>query len=209
MDDAPFHHHVQRYDRWYDTHRPAYEAELAALRALLPPFTRALEIGVGTGRFAAPLGFHYGLDPALPMLRLARRRGIRVVAGRGEALPFARGGFDLVALVFTLCFVEDWPRLERELRRVLRPGGHLLVGLLDWGSQAGRRLARRRAADPFYRHARPTTPAAVTAWLAAGPWGDFRWCQTLADPERPQPPRPGFGDGLFAVLRARRLSSGE
>jgi len=59
----PFAAQVDRYDRWYERHPAAYAAELAALRALRPSFRRGLEVGVGTGRFAAPLGVAFGVRP--------------------------------------------------------------------------------------------------------------------------------------------------
>ncbi len=51
------------YDQWFNEHQALYETELAALR-LAVPTGAGLEIGVGTGRFAAPLRVRYGLDPA-------------------------------------------------------------------------------------------------------------------------------------------------
>lgn len=88
---APFVRHHRRYDEWFERHRAAYLSELLAARALLPWSGRGLEIGVGTGRFAAPLGVAFGLDPAAEMLGYARERGIGVVRAVAEALPFARG----------------------------------------------------------------------------------------------------------------------
>ena len=53
---APFEAHQERYDSWFERHAAAYYSELLAVRALLPWEGRGLEVGVGTGRFAAPLG---------------------------------------------------------------------------------------------------------------------------------------------------------
>jgi SAM-dependent methyltransferase len=85
----PFVRHHRRYDEWFEHHRMAYLSKLLALRALLPWRGRGLEIGVGTARFAAPLGVEFGIDPAPDMLGNARSRGVRVAAATAEALPFA------------------------------------------------------------------------------------------------------------------------
>jgi hypothetical protein len=55
MNVEPFEHYLGKYEDWFERHRFAYEAELHALRLLLPKRGTGLEIGVGTGRFAVPL----------------------------------------------------------------------------------------------------------------------------------------------------------
>ncbi|WP_243670029.1 hypothetical protein [Methanoculleus chikugoensis] len=51
-----FERFAEEYDRWFEEHRAEYHAELARIRRLLPPCpdARAVEVGVGSGRFAAP-----------------------------------------------------------------------------------------------------------------------------------------------------------
>jgi hypothetical protein len=79
---------AQRYDDWYEgpVGRVVFPLEVGCLAPLLarshPP---RLEVGVGSGRFAAELGAGVGVDPAAAPLRLARSRGIAVVQGRGGA----------------------------------------------------------------------------------------------------------------------------
>jgi SAM-dependent methyltransferase len=55
----------------------------------MPSVGDAVEIGVGSGRFAAPIGVRFGVDPARVMLQIARSRGVDAAMGVGEALPFA------------------------------------------------------------------------------------------------------------------------
>ena len=59
-----FDTHTLQYDAWFERHRAAYESEVAALRALATGGDRWLEVGVGTGRFAVPLGVGYGVEPS-------------------------------------------------------------------------------------------------------------------------------------------------
>jgi len=72
-----------------------YLSELEAVRSMLPVDGTGIEIGVGTGRFAAPLGIKLGLEPSKSMASLARQRGIEVVEGEAEALPFEDGSLIL------------------------------------------------------------------------------------------------------------------
>jgi hypothetical protein len=72
----PFEHYAEDYDRWFEEHRTEYGAELATIRRVLPaPDSRAVEVGVGSGRFAAPLGIGLGSEPARALGRMARRGG--------------------------------------------------------------------------------------------------------------------------------------
>ncbi len=57
-----FNTHYGRYAAWFSHHLAAYHSELLAVRALLPCQGLGLEIGVRTGRFAAPLGVKFGVD---------------------------------------------------------------------------------------------------------------------------------------------------
>ncbi len=161
---------ANRYDEWYERPfgRSAFEAEVACLRRILPPFRQALEVGVGTGRFASALGVELGLDPSRRELLIARTRGIEPVQGVGEALPFRAGSFDLVLMVVTLCFVDDPARVIRETARVLRPGGSLVLGLiLKESPWADFYLQKARQGHPIYRLARFYAYPEVTAWLKA------------------------------------------
>jgi SAM-dependent methyltransferase len=100
-----------------------------------------LEIGCGHGRTLegiarAPFGFLAGIDPSKVMVRIARRRLRRdIKSGRAEislgssnALPYPDGRFDAAIAVHVLYFWKDPIEDLREIRRVLRPGGRLLLG---------------------------------------------------------------------------------
>ena len=158
---------ADRYDAWYDTEsgRVLFDLELGVLRPLLAGTAGPrLEAGVGSGRFAAALGLDVGLDPAEAPLRLAKARGVRVLRGVGSQLPFRDNTFGAVALIVTLCFVENPAGVLAEVGRVLRPGGRLVVGLVPLDSAWGRSYEEKgRSGHPFYRHARFQTLAVSTA----------------------------------------------
>jgi SAM-dependent methyltransferase len=129
---TPFDEHPDRYDAWFDRHEAAYRSELGTVRALWPAEAAdALEIGVGTGRFAAALGIQHGIDPSPAMRKRARTRGIAVRDGVGEAVPYPDACFDAVLLTTTLCYLDDPLRAFREAYRVLRPGGAFVVAFID------------------------------------------------------------------------------
>ena len=136
------------YDAWYDqpVGRVILAGELDCLRRLDGTcHGRWLEVGVGSGRFAAGLGIGEGIDPAANMLQIAARRGVRTHLGTADNLPFPDGSFDGVLLALTLCFIEDPAAALRECRRVLAEKGVLLVGIVPADSPWGRLYARKKA----------------------------------------------------------------
>ncbi|HXF56159.1 MAG TPA: methyltransferase domain-containing protein [Actinomycetota bacterium] len=107
MTTAPiFERLAERYGAWYEG--PVGRVVFSC-RGRLPPAaprgppSPGLEVGVGSGRFARPLGVGVGVDPAHAPLRPAAARGVRVVQAVGERLPFRDASFGAV-LVVTLCF---------------------------------------------------------------------------------------------------------
>jgi len=114
---------------------------------------RVLDVATGTGDLAleiartCPEAEVVGADFCPEMLEHARRRGLeRTVVADALALPFEAGAFDAVTVAFGLRNMADWGAALREMRRVLRPGGHLLV--LDFSLPGG----IMRAPYRFYLH---------------------------------------------------------
>jgi SAM-dependent methyltransferase len=204
---APFEEHTDRYESWFETHEAAYESELAALRRLVPSAGRGLEVGVGTGRFAAPLGLEYGLDPASEMLARARDRDVTVVEGVAEALPFRDDAFDVVLLVTTICFVDDVPATFAEAARVLDDDGVFVLGYIDRDSPVGQRYQAEKDENPFYRDATFVATEEVVAALDDAGFTDrefaqtvFEWPGDLTEPDRVE---QGYGEGSFVGVAAR------
>lgn len=209
----PFDPVADSYDQWFDTPkgRPIFDAELSCLRSLGSQRRgRWLEVGVGTGRFAAALGIAEGIDPSPQMLAKATRRGVTACVGCAENLPFPDAGFDGVLLALTLCFVADPRRAAAECRRVLRTNGQLLVGAIPADSPWGRHYEGKQAAGhPVYVHARLLTTARIVALIESAEFDLQAAASTLlwapdAAPEtepRVEPgivPEAGFVGLLFA-----------
>jgi len=119
-----------------------------------------LEIGVGTGKNLP----HYppgmpavGIDVSSRMLRRARRRAaragshLRLLVGDAHRLPFESDEFDTAVATCVFCSVADPVRALRELGRVTRPGGHILLlehvrprnRLLGWMADVATVVTRR------------------------------------------------------------------
>ncbi|BCX46605.1 SAM dependent methyltransferase [Haloferula helveola] len=119
-----------------------------------------LEVGIGTGR---NLGYYpegvdrvVGLEPNAGMRKklegASRRASLRleVVASGAEAMPFVDGRFETVVSTLSLCSIPDRAAALREMRRVMRPGGRLL--LLEHGLSPDVRVARwQRRLNPIQR----------------------------------------------------------
>ena len=202
---VPFVRYHRHYDEWFKRHWAAYLSELLALRALLPWNGRGLEIGVGTARFAAPLGIEFGIDPAIEMLDYARRRGVRVVRAVAESLPFASSAFDYVLIVTTICFVSNARTMLKEAARVLRPGGTIFIGLIDRESPLGQYYVSHKEENVFYRDARFFSALEVETLLKETGFGDLTWVQTLCAPlsevREIEPVIAGTGRGAFLAVR--------
>jgi SAM-dependent methyltransferase len=140
------------------------------------------------------------------MLAYARARGVRVARAVAEALPFAAGAFDYALFVTTLCFLEDAAAGLAEARRVLKPGGALVIGFIDRASALGREYEAHRAENVFYRDARFHSGDEVERLLGETGFGAPVWAQTLFRPPPEileiEPLRAGRGEGSFAVVRA-------
>jgi SAM-dependent methyltransferase len=130
----------------------------------LQPGERVLDVGSGPGFLAAemaqevgPDGTVVGVDPSDSMLGLARSQtaDVEFRAGGALELPVADGSFDVVVSTQVLEYVEDVAGALAEARRVLRPGGRLMVLDTDWDSIVWRTAdaeRMRRVLDAWAEH---------------------------------------------------------
>jgi ubiquinone/menaquinone biosynthesis C-methylase UbiE len=155
MPQDVFEEFAEEYDRWFDEHREEYQGELARIRRIFsPPDTRSVEVGVGSGRFAVPLGITLGIEPSPALGRIARGRGIEVIRGRAEALPFRDGSFSSALLVTVICFLDDPVPALRELHRILIPRGLLVLAFIEREGQIAKKYLRKGGKRRFLSHAR-------------------------------------------------------
>ena len=93
---------------------------------------RVLDIGCGSSRILEALDGAIGIDVMLPKLRFMSRRGCRTAAGSVYSLPFPDGAFDEVIFSQVIEHIPPKPQIMEEIRRVLRPGGRLIIGTPDY-----------------------------------------------------------------------------
>lgn len=122
-------HQAEDRHWWYRGRRKVLERVIDDLR--LPARARILDAGCGSGRNMVELARHgtvTGIELSEPSVALARERGTgEVVAGSVLEMPFEAGSFDLAASLDVIEHLEDDLAALRELRRVVAPGGSLLV----------------------------------------------------------------------------------
>lgn len=201
----PFEKFSDAYDRWFDEHAEMYTAELQAVRQAIPTSASAsLEVGVGSGKFAGPLGIPVGLEPSGKMAAKAQRQGISVCLGVAEELPFSSEAFDLLLMVTTICFVDDAGSSLREAFRVLKPGGCVVVGFVDRNSDLGRRYVAKRGSSRFYGVATFFSSKEVLDLLGRTGFRVDEIRQTLVPGTAARTVLRGFGKGAFVVIRGAR-----
>lgn len=185
MGEDPFAGLAEAYETWYMTPLGAFviAEEERALKSLLPFGQSLLEVGAGTGYWLKRLPYprRVGVEPSLEMLRVGRVQVPEAewVEGQGEALPFPPEVFDVVLLFTVLEFAEDAAKVLEEARRVLRPGGKLVVGILEalspWGALYRRlgeegvrpwRQARFLSREDLHRLLGPPEAEASAVFLA-------------------------------------------
>lgn len=168
------------YDAWYRTPlgAAAHRIELTAIERAAAPRAgeRAPDAGCGSGIYSAWLAERglavTGIDRDPRMLAVARSRAPAASFREGDlsALPFADGGFDLTVAVTVFSFLDQGERARavRELLRVLRPRGRVVIGdLAPLSLWAAQRRIKAWCGSATWRSARFTSARAFRRLLVA------------------------------------------
>jgi ubiquinone/menaquinone biosynthesis C-methylase UbiE len=208
MPFEPFDRFAQKYDEWFDKNRFTYESELRAIKELLPESRNGIEVGVGSGRFAAPLKIKLGVDPSREMGKIAQKRDIKVIESVAESLPFPDSQFDLVLIVTTICFLDDVEKALKEAYRVLKNNGYIIIGFIDAESPMGKYYEQHKAESKFYQKATFLSVKEVIYHLEKVHFKDLQFRQTLFHHlnqlKHAEPVKNGYGEGSFIVVRGTK-----
>ena len=134
------------------------------------------------------------------------KKGITVYEAKAEHLPFQDNSFDFALMVTTLCFLENPLKALQEIRRILKPAGKVIIGMLDEDSPLGKLYEEKRNQSKFYEDARFYPVNQVLDWLKKLKFDNLQTVQTIfKNPGKIQSLEPieeGFGKGLFVVISA-------
>jgi len=215
----------RQYDDWYDgpVGRVYDRIEKRAVAEALgsrPEGRRMLEIGCGTGHwtnFFSELGLEvFGVDLSLGMMRVAQSKRIvraRFALADASSLPFPNGSFDVGCAITTLEFVSDAQAVLEEFARCVRPGGRIVVGVLNRVSLLA--WLRRRRGSPVFREARLMSAGELLRLLAGFgdasvlsttfvlPWRGLLWLSRVLDAAG-RILRLPFGDFLVGTVKLER-----
>ena len=204
----PFEKYSEKYEDWFERNKFVYESEIGAIKELFPKVKKGIEIGVGSGKFAVPLGIKIGIDPSPRMRKIAQKRGIEVINATAEELPFENSQFELVLMVTTICFVDNLNLAFREAYRILKLGGYLIIGFVDRDSSLGKLYQQHKENNLFYKIATFYSTKEVVYSLSKVGFKEFDFRQTifhgLNEIKDVEPAKEDYGEGSFVVIRARK-----
>lgn len=178
---------------WFSVYAPIYDSFVRLMRvAPVPPLLESLklqahesllDVGGGTGRVAAIAAEFTKktvvLDPCEAMLRrVPVLPNLRTVHGRAQEMPFEDGSFDVVLCVDALHHIKDATAAVREISRVLRPGGRVLVQEFDVRGWRGKAVVAFE--HVFVDHSRFVDPERLEGiFRASGIHGRSQRCSWL------------------------------
>ncbi|MBA7585814.1 hypothetical protein ES708_27803 [subsurface metagenome] len=204
----PFEKYSEKYEDWFERNEFVYKSEIQAIKELLPKVKKGIEIGVGSARFAVPLGIKTGVDPSPRMREISQKKGIKVIDTVAEELPFENSQFELVLMVTTICFVDNLNLAFREAYRILKLGGYLIIGFIDKDSSLGKLYQQHKKKNVFYKIATFYSVKEVDYNLNKVGFREFKFKQTifhsLNEIKNVEPVKENYGQGSFVVIRARK-----
>jgi SAM-dependent methyltransferase len=202
----PFNKYIDEYEQWFEENHYVYLSEVDAVKHFIPAGKKGIEIGIGTGRFALPLGITEGVEPSLVMHNFAVNKGLKVIEGVAEELPLPNGTYDFALMVTTICFVDDVEISFREASRILKTGGSLIIGLVDKKSPLGKIYEDMKAQNKFYRFAIFYSIDEVVNHLNKAGFKDLKIVQTvfgeINEIQNVQEFKESYGEGGFVVIKA-------
>jgi len=206
---GPFDNYSDEYDDWFVINKYAFQSELNAIKKALPENGDVIEVGIGSGIFAAPLGIKEGVDPSEAMREKAKRKDLRVMDTVAENLPYADKSKDVVLMVTTICFVDDIYKSFKEVHRVLKDDGHFIIGFVDKNSPIGKFYLEQKDENVFYKDAIFFGTEELYEILKDTGYKINNTYQTvfgkIEEINKVQNVLVGYGQGSFVVIKAQKI----
>jgi len=201
----PFDNHLKEYEEWFDGNRFVYLSELEAIKKVIPTSGRGIEVGIGSGLFAAPLGIKEGCDPSDEMRSKAEKRELTTTKCVAENLPYKSSSVDYVLMVTTICFVDDTNKTFKEISRVLKPGGSVVVAFVDKDSPVGKLYLKNKEKSLFYKEATFFSTTEILEFMKSAGFKTTQTLQTvfgsMSEIKEIQQPKEGHNEGSFVVVK--------
>jgi len=206
---GPFDQYADEYEDWFIINKYAFQSELKAIKKALPDNRDIVEVGIGSGIFAAPLGIKEGIEPSGAMREKAKKGGIRVIDAVAENLPYADKSKDAVLMVTTICFVDDIYKSFQEVHRVLKDDGHFIIGFVDKNSPVGKSYLEQKDENVFYKDAIFFGTEELYEILKDTGFKINKTYQTIfgkiEEINEVQNVMAGYGEGSFVVIKAQKM----
>jgi len=195
---------VKDYEEWFERYPKIYEEEIKTIKSLFP-IGKGMEVGVGTGRFAAPLGIKFGIEPSKKMAEVARKRGIKVIEMSAEEMDF-KEEFDFILIVTTICFVNNPFKSIQNCYKTLKNGGYLLIAFVDLASPLGKFYEKHKEKSKFYKFATFFTKDDIIFLMKKAGFKDFECRENLYGEslDNLRFEINECNDGAFKVIRGRK-----
>lgn len=207
----PFEQYAQEYDNWFKINNYAFLSELNAIRKVLPHTENSVEIGVGSGIFAEPLGIKEGVEPSKAMRERAVKKGTKVIDAVAEKLPYDDASKNGAVMITTICFVDDVRKSFLEVNRILKEDGFFIIGFIDKNNPIGKEYLKHKDENLFYKDATFFGTEEIYSFLNETGFKIIDTCQTIfsniEEINEVQPVIDGFGKGSFVVIKAEKLKT--
>ncbi len=204
----PFDEYPSNNDQWFIRNKYTYKSELLAIKNQFPKNKNRVEIGVGSDRFATPLGIKLGVEPSGEMRMLSKKIKIDLIDSIVENLPFRSDIFDFVLLGTTICFIDDIELASEEFFKILKPEDTLIIGFIDRKSIIGKLYKKHKESNVFYKVVKFYSVEEVISLLSKVKYKNFNFTQTIFHPlsaiNKIEQVKKGYGKGSFVVIKAQK-----
>ncbi len=206
-----FQQYTKEYDDWFVQNHFAFLSELEAVKKVLTTTEKIIEVGIGSGIFALPLGITEGIDPSEAMRQKALEKGLVVKDATAESLPYDDVSINGIVMITSICFVDDIYQSFKEAHRILKNNGFIILGFVDKESPVGRDYLKHKNESLFYKEATFFGTFELYDILKKSGFSVSETYQTIFgkvnEVKEIQPIKEGFGEGSFVVIKAQKNQS--